>query len=107
MSLLRKIKAKLNFYKIPKNNLENDNFYEFILNDSNVTDKVEKYGFELMLKHYFDATKGIKDEIPLLKPILQKIYDCQNDFAKGIRLLISILFSRTSGHMILLIFQKK
>ena len=107
LSSLRKLKAKLGFYKIFKSNSKVNDFYQFILNAEKVKADVEKCGFKLILKHPYNATKGIKDEISLLKPILQKIYDSQNTLAKGIRFLNSILFSKVAGHSILLIFQKK
>jgi len=107
MSPLRKLKAKLGLYKTFRGSLQNDNFYQFILDSNQVRKDVEKYGFKLRLKCPFDATKGIKDEIPPLSPILKRVYNSQNIFAKGIRFLNSVLFSKIAGHMILLIFQKK
>jgi len=106
MSPLRKLKARLGFYKIFRKNFRNNNFYEFILDSNKVRKEVEKYGFKLCLKYPFDATKGIKDEISLLRPILQKIYNSQSILAKGLRFLVSLLFSKIAGHSILLVFRK-
>ena len=106
MSPLRKLKAKLGLYKIFRNNFQNNNFYEFILDSNQAKKDIEKYGFKLCLQYPFDVTKGIKDEIPFLSPILKRVYNSQNIFAKGIRFLISILFSKIASHMILLVFQK-
>jgi len=108
MSPLRKFKVKLGLYPVFKKEKVNlDKFYQFILNTERVKKDVEKYGFKLCLQYPFDATKGIKDEVPFLNPILKKIYISQNIFAKGIRFLISILFSKMTSHMILLVFQKR
>ena len=106
MSALRKFKARTGLYKNQRNIPSHDNFYEFILNKDDVRKDVEQYGFRLVLERFFDATKGIKDEISFLKPILQRIYNNQNILAKALRALNTILFSRVAGHMILLIFQK-
>jgi len=106
LSPLRKLKIQLGFYEKIKEGIKTDNFYEFILDEERVKNNVEKYGFKLKLKYPFDATKGIKDEISLLNPFLQKIYNSQNILSKGVRFLNSLLFSRIAGHVILLIFQK-
>jgi len=106
MPPLRRLKANLGLYKIFKNNFGNNSFYEFILNNNQVKKEIEEHGFKLYLRYPFDTTKGIKDEISLLKPILQRIYDSQNILAKGLKLLNSILFSKIASHMILLVFQK-
>jgi len=107
MSPLRKFKAKLGFYPIFKKEKVNvDKFYQFILNAEKVKKDVEKYSFKLCLQYPFDATKGLKDEVSFLNSILKRIYVSQNIFAKGVRFLISILFSKITSHMILLVFQK-
>lgn len=106
MSPLRKVKANLGIYKIFNSSLKNDNFYQFILDTNEVKNNVGKYDFELIVKQSFDATKGIKDEIFILSPILQKVYDSQELFAKGIRFLNSILFSKVASHSVLLVLKK-
>jgi len=108
MSPLRKLKAKLNLYKkFDKQNINLENFYQFMLNHQRVIKDLENYNFNLILKYPFDTTKGIKDEISCLKPILQKIYDSQNVFARGVRFLLSLLFSKLASHNILLICQNE
>ncbi|MFX0137361.1 MAG: class I SAM-dependent methyltransferase [Candidatus Hodarchaeota archaeon] len=106
-SPLRKLKAKLGNYKTCENKINEDNFYQFILNKEDVKLNAEMHGFKLIQQHPYNATKGIKDELPLLKSVLQKIYDSQNILMKSIRFLISMLFSIIAGHSILLIFRKK
>lgn len=107
ISFLRKLKAKLGVYEIFENNLKVDDFYQFILDREKVKIDVEKYGFRLVLKYPFDATKGLKDEISLLKPIMGKIYNSQNLLAKVIRFSNSILFSKIATHNVLLVFRKE
>jgi len=107
MSPLRKFKAKLGLYWLFKRNkMDLDNFYQFILDTEKVKLAIEKCGFELKLKYPFDATKGLKDEISLLTPILQKVYNSSSTIAKGIKFLNSVLFSKIAAHSILLVFQK-
>ena len=106
MSPLRKVKANLGIYKIFNSSLKNDNFYQFILNAEEVKGVVENYGFKLLLETPLDATKGIKDEIAWIEPILQKVYDSRNIIAKGVKFLNSILFSKISSHCVLLVFRR-
>jgi hypothetical protein len=84
-----------------------ENFYEFMLDDIKVVDYIEKQGFECVLRKPHDATKGIKDEIKFLKPLLKKIYNGRNVFWKGLRYILSIIFASFAGHIILLVFRKK
>ena len=106
MSPLRRLKAKLQIYKIYKKDSKDSNFYEFILDKNQVKRRVENYGFRMRLKYPFDATKGLKDEVSLVKPILQKIYNNQDILSRGIRFSLSFLFSKIAGHSILLVFKK-
>ncbi|MBU2540173.1 class I SAM-dependent methyltransferase [Patescibacteria group bacterium] len=106
MFFLRRLKAKLGIYKKLDNDI-NNNFYCFILNEKEVAKNVEKHGFKLIFKKPFDATKGLKDEIFLLKPILQKVYDSHNLLAKGIKFLNSFFLSKIAGHSILLVLKKR
>ncbi len=79
---------------------DKDNFYQFILDADKVKEDVKKHGFKFLLECPYDATKGIKDEISLLRPILQRIYDSQNILARGTRFLISLIFSKIASHSI-------
>lgn len=108
MSPLRNLKANLGLYKNYdfNNKSKDNNFYQFILDAEEVKGVVENYGFKLISKYPFDATKGIKDEITWIKSILQKVYNSRNLIAKGIRFLNSILFSKIASHGILMVFKK-
>jgi len=107
MSPLRKIKARLNFYPLWKENpdLQKD-FYQFALDADQVKKDIEKRGLTLIAQHYLDGTKGLKDECGIIKPVLQKLYDSQNSAMKGANFLLSLLFSRIAAHSLLCIFQK-
>ena len=108
MSPLRKFKARKGFYKaLDKSKIDVKSFYQFILDEREVIKDLSANGFRLIQRLPSDATKGLKDEIFFLKPILQRIYNSQIILAKGIRFLISLLFSKFAGHSILLVFQKE
>lgn len=106
LSPLRKLKIFCGTYATRDDDQNNENFYQFILDATKVKADVEKHGFKLELSHPFDPTKGLKDEIPLLKLILQKIYNSQTITSRGLRYLISLVFSRVAAHNILLVFKK-
>lgn len=105
MSPLRRAKARMNLYPL-KESANMSDFYEFVLDDKQVARNIETEGFRLIFKSPSDAVKGLKDEIPMLKPVLQKIYDSRNIFMKGVRFVLSALFAPFSGHIILLVFKK-
>lgn len=106
MSPLRKLKSRMGLYKGLDMSKGAGDFYQFMLDAEKVKDDVEKHSFSLQARYSIDATKGIKDEVALLKPVLQKIYDSHNIFAKGMRFMNSILFSSVAAHSILLVFRK-
>lgn len=106
-SPLRKLKARMGKYRMFTNSVDMTNFYEFMLDDKNVIDDIEKNGFTCVLRQPHDAVKGIKDEILSLKWIFKKVYNGRNSFYKGIRFLLSFFLARFSGHIILLVFKKK
>jgi hypothetical protein len=108
MSKLRRIKSKFARYPIWKENEKLlENFYQFALDENKVIEDFHKYGFNLIGKHYLDGIKGLKDEINILKPILQKIYDSNNLPVKIVGMMIQFLVSRFASHSILLIFKKE
>lgn len=108
-SLLRKIKSKLNrFELLPKTFSHLDSgFYQFMLDAGEVSKKLNDYGFTIIKESKFDAAKGLKDEIPILHPLLSKVYTKQGCFAKIIRFTINKLFSPIAGHMSLIVAQKR
>ncbi len=107
LSPLRKIKIRMEKYKkFEEGKFNRDNFYQFALEDKKVQHDLEKLGFSLKAKKPLDGIKGLKDEIELLKPFLQKIYSSSNVYLRILRILISNIFSHFSGHTVLLIFKK-
>lgn len=109
-SLLRKIKSKLGMYPIfNENEINKENFYQFALNNKSVSKNISDHGFKLVKKIHYSGTKGLKDEVSVLKPMLQKIYDSNNIIMKVLNYGLSLLLakSRFSSHSILLVFRKK
>lgn len=107
MSPLRKLKAKMGKYEdFSEKNFEKNNFYQFALDHKKVVGDFQNLGFQLVKTRPFDGMKGLKDEVALLRPILQKVYDSKNMAAKIISAFVSLLLSPLSPHSILLVLKK-
>jgi SAM-dependent methyltransferase len=106
ISPLRRFKIKRNHYREFDPGRDMESFYQYILDADSVRSSAEELGFCEIYRYPFDAVKGLKDEIPGLKPGLQKIYDSRMLIAKILKRLISALFSMASAHNILLVFRK-
>ena len=110
MSPLRKFKAKLGLYKnYEDNNCDLKKFYQFALDATAVRDYFEKHGFISKYAKPFDGLKGFKDEVLVMKPVLQKLYDYngRSCLAHKLRSLLSGLLAIFSAHIILVIFQRR
>ncbi len=107
MSPLRKLKARLGCYPLLSETHDTKTFYEFMLDPDVVTQQVNVQGFNLVETFVYDALKGVKDEIKLLQPLLQRIYNGKNVFTRGFRFGFTLLFARLTGHMILLVLKKR
>ncbi len=106
MSPLRKLKAKLGFYKEFKNEGEPKDFYQFALDKKKVLNVFSSHGLGLLHSRPMDAVKGLKDEVIFLRPLLRSIYHRRNFFARGIRFMVNICFSWFASHVMLLVFRK-
>lgn len=107
LSPFRKIKAQLGYYSLfDEKTVGRENFYQFALDHHSVIKEIEKHHFTLVRTTPHAGTKGFKDEVAFLKPLLQRIYDSRNIFLKIINYGLSITLSRFSGHSILLVFRK-
>ena len=107
MSRLRQFKAKRGYYPKFNDKLNLDLFYQFALDEKKVINDFEKYGFKLINKKWLFGFKGLKDEISLINPLFQKLYDADYLLLNAFKRALSILFSGISPHMLLLIFKKE
>jgi SAM-dependent methyltransferase len=106
MSWLRKKKARWNCYEnIERKCLPPDGFYQFALDPASVIKTLNEYGFQLVLHRGIAGLKGLKDEVTLLKPFLQKLYNASHPLAKIIKRLLESLLNPWTGHSSLLIFK--
>jgi len=107
ISPIRKIKAKLKLYQEINQLMLCNDFYQFALSENEVIQKICNLGFVLLEKIRYDAVKGLKDEISILKPILQNLYDSQNYFFRAIKYLLNTFLAPITGHMSFMVFKKQ
>jgi len=108
MSPLRKLKKNLKIYRNFRHDIKLDDFYQFVFDPSSVKKDFEKYGFRLMYFKPFGGLKGFKDEIRIVKPLFQRLYDYRgkNRYVKIFRKQLIRLLDKFSSHMILMVFRK-
>lgn len=106
MSPLRRIKARLGMYPDIKSVQNVDAFYEFMLDTPSIVRQLESQGFTCVESFPHDALKGLKDEVTLLRPILQPLYKSRSMFARAIRYALTLILARITGHMMLLVCKK-
>ena len=109
MSPLRRFKARCGIYKEFKEEKCNlEDFYQFILDMAVIKNDFKKHCFILRYKKPYDGLKGLKDEIPIIKPFLQKLYDYKgrNRFIRFFKSFLRNRLAIFGGHMILMVFEK-
>ena len=109
MSCLRKIKAHLNLYlQFNRDKVDKERFYQFALDRKLVIEKFRRLGFKEVRISATDGLKGLKDEVSLLKPPLQKLYDYKGKsiIIRGTRYLLDKILAPLTGHSAFVIFKK-
>jgi len=107
MSPFRNLKASVGLYKsclITELEDKKSRFYQFALSVEEVQSDLEELGFIFREKRNCDGIKGFKDEIDILKPLLQLLYD--GKLGHGLNPLLDRLFKPFASHSILLVMQK-
>ena len=108
MSLLRRLKVKLRVYPPFQDGIiQKEEFYQFALDHDEVIKKFKQNGFVLRQKVPYSGTKGLKDEISIVRKFLQKVYDSKNILLRIFNYGLSVFSARLSSHAILLVFQKE
>lgn len=106
ISLLRKLKAKLNIYSSWQKKEIPGEFYQFAFDFSQLISDIERKGFKLTELRHIDGIKGLKDEVSILKPLLQCLYDSDSIFAKLTKSALEVLLRNFTNHAVLLVFQR-
>lgn len=110
MSFLRRQKVKLALYEgFNKDLVEEENFYQFALHKETVIGDFEAAGFRLLTASPQSGIKGLKDELSLLKQLLQRYFDYsgRNLLINGSKFLVDKILATFAGHKVFLVFQKR
>jgi SAM-dependent methyltransferase len=87
---------------------EPEGFYQFALCPDRTESFFSKFGFITEYHQGLDGIKGFKDEIPILRPQLQKLYDSPNFLARVSRNICNTaIMSKWCGHICLLVLRKQ
>ena len=97
---LRRLKARLGFYRGQSNGLE---FYQYAFTKLEFSSLLHAAGFTIIDEMLYDGFKGVKDEIPLLLHMLQWRF-IGRYLEQWLR--SSEYLKRNLGHMILFICRK-
>lgn len=107
MSWLRRKKAKLGRYPEYKSSEKTrENFYQFAFEPQQVIDDLKRAGFKLIDVKPYDGVKGLKDEILMLKPFLQPLYEASTLPASVLKRILDFTLRRFANHMSLFIMRK-
>lgn len=105
MSPLRRLKAKLNVYprltEVPEGR-----FYQYAYSPQAIMSAAEANGFVLISARLFDGIKGLKDEVPILRPVLQRLYDSKTMIARILRRVVDIGCRAFGGHLGYFVFRR-
>jgi SAM-dependent methyltransferase len=109
MSPLRRFKTRYGFYKEFKEDTPGlKDFYQFVMDYKMIKNDFERYGFVLKYMKPKDGLKGFKDEVSVLKPVLQMLYDYKgrNRFILVLKYVLNNFLALFAGHGMLLVFEK-
>lgn len=105
MSPLRRLKARFNAYpaltRVPAGR-----FYQYAYSPRTIVRAAEDSGFVLVHARLFDGIKGLKDEVSVLRPVLQRLYDSTSLVARVLRRLVDVGCRAFSGHMGYFVFRR-
>lgn len=105
MSPLRRLKASFGAYpaltEVPPGR-----FYQYAYSPQEIIKVASAHGFVLVRSRLFDGVKGMKDEISLLRPLLQRLYDSSHIVARLTRRVVDVISRSFSGHMGYFVFRR-
>ena len=111
ISYLRRVKLFWGMYSMlpEKEFLKTEEFYQYLLDPNDVKAKISGYGFRLIERKSNGGLKGFKDEVPILQPVLQKLYDYagKSILLRGIRVVLNRVLEKSCGHSCQMVFQKE
>jgi SAM-dependent methyltransferase len=107
ISPLRKAKIRRKKYLEYKESKEiRENFYQFAFDPKIVVNDLKNRGFKLVDMKPHDGIKGLKDEVLILKPFLQYLYDKENRASNWVKRILDIVLRRFANHICLFVMRK-
>lgn len=74
LSWVRKLKIRMGIFPLWKDGMKTDYFYQFALDHKFVRWELEEAGFEIIRSTGMDGLKGLRDEIPHARAIMNWLY---------------------------------
>lgn len=104
LSALRRFKARRGLYPtFHEATYDRVLFYQFAFKKSHVMNDLAHHNLRVIYTTPINGLKGLKDEIPALRPLLQRLYDSHYTFARLAKVITSKLLEPVSAHTILLV----
>lgn len=104
MSPLRKLKARLGAY--PEHDDSREGFYQFALSPEDVIKGFEPHGFKLLHSKGRGGYLGLKEEISLIRPLMNRLYESRFKPLRAVRYGLDKILAPFSFHTKLYVFQK-
>ncbi len=107
MSPLRKAKVRRKKYpEYEESEGMKENFYQFAFEPEDVIKNLKSRGFRLVDVKPYDGIKGLKDEVSILKPFLQYLYDKKSRASNIVKKVLDVIFRRFANHVCLFVMRK-
>jgi SAM-dependent methyltransferase len=105
MSLLRRAKAALGLYPLYQSPNKPQGFYQFALDHTYVTEKLESFGFKICFFKKANGLSGFNEEIPF--PLTQALIvnNSRGILLRSIRYILNKAFSPFASHVCLMVFR--
>ena len=105
VSPLRRLKARFRAYPA-LSEIPPGRFYQYAYSPQEIIRIASASGFTLVQSRLFDGVKGLKDEAPFLRPLLQRLYDSKHIAARLTQRIADVLLRSFSGHMGYFVFRR-
>lgn len=105
MSPLRRLKATLGMYP-QLGEFASGDFYQYAYSPAEVVRIAQRSGFRLLKYQLIDGVKGVKDELPWLRPVLQRAYSSHHALARIFVRVMDVFARRFAGHVGYFVFRR-
>lgn len=108
LSPLRRAKARLGVYpRLTAIDMPPPSFYQFAFAHRTVEKDLERLGFTRRYARSLDGYKGLKEDLPGLRPLLQRLAQSSSSLVRLAATALNEAAAPLAGHVMLLVMQKK